>query len=157
MGLERVPVIILKAARLFDAENIRPANLLLARGDAGTLGERLAPRSLAGIYLNFSDPWPKKRHAKRRLVHRDFLAIYDRLLQPGATIEFKTDQQPLFDFLLEEIAAFRHARMHAMTRNLLGEAAEGLLRADNVQTEYEKKFVAAGNPIFKAVFSLSSK
>lgn len=98
--------------------------------------------SLAGIYLNFSDPWPKARHAKRRLTYRERLKEYVRALKPGGSIEFKTDNDPLFEFTLEEIAACGLAPAE-MSRDLHSTD----LPARLVMTEYEKKFRSAGKAI----------
>lgn len=101
---------------------------------------------LAGIYLNFSDPWPKARHAKRRLTYRERLKDYAWALRPGGFIEIKTDNEELFAFTLEEIEAvsgiFRTAEM---TRDL--HAPDCALAAKEITTEYEDKFAAKGKNI----------
>lgn len=94
------------------------------------------------LYLNFSDPWPKARHAKRRLTHRKFLAVYAKLLAKGGTLRFKTDNKDLFEFTLEEIEAVG-ARILTLTRDLHHSAV-----VNEVQTEYEEKFSARGNKIY---------
>lgn len=155
LGVEKIPVIILKSIRLAEATIPESTNLKIAMGDANALTSAFIPHSLSGLYLNFSDPWPKKRHAKRRLVHTSFLKLYAKMLLPGAQIEFKTDQAPLFDFLLEELNNFSTARVSAVARNLYALPENHPLRASNVQTEYERKFALMGHPIFKAIFTLS--
>lgn len=118
-------------------------NLRFMITDARELWENLPESSVDCIYLNFSDPWPKSGHAKRRLTHRGFLEIYKKLLKPGALLRFKTDNEGLFDFSLEEIEAFgmeivwQTRDLHASERN------EG-----NVMTEYEKNFSDKGQPIY---------
>ena len=102
---------------------------------------------LDGIYLSFSDPWPKDRHAKRRLTSRQFLARYEQVLAPGAEVVFKTDNQGLFDFSLEEAEAAGWAVTH-VTRDLHADA-EAV--KDNVMTEYEQKFAAEGVPICRLI------
>ena len=102
--------------------------------------EFFAEGELSGIYLNFSDPWPKKRHAKRRLTHRDYLAAYHKMLEPGGFIEMKTDNEGLFDFTLDEVKGTGMFEVSEMTRDLAGSD----LTAKNVTTEYEEKFMAAG-------------
>ena len=99
------------------------------------------------IYLNFSDPWPKDRHAKRRLTSRQFLERYDRILAKGGVIEFKTDNRELFEFSLEEI---QESKWHlvAHTFDLHHDPA---LNEGNVMTEYEEKFSSMGNPIHKLI------
>ena len=101
-----------------------------------------APGELSGIYLNFSDPWPKERHAKRRLTHFERLKAYGRAVRPGGFIQFKTDNDDLFDFTLEqiELAGFVPAEV---TRDLHGSE----YMAQNVMTEYEEKFSSAGKNI----------
>lgn len=84
------------------AADTRPDNLRFLIGNAQNLGEWLPAHCLERIYLNFSDPWPKKGYAKRRLTHRDFLALYRTLLVPGGEIRLKTDNTGLFDFTLAE-------------------------------------------------------
>ena len=99
------------------------------------------------IYLNFSDPWPKDRHARRRLPSRQFLARYDEILAPDGRIEFKTDNADLFDFALEELAPAGW-KTEAVTRDL---HHDGKMFAGNIMTEYEEKFSSMGNPIYKYV------
>ena len=110
-----------------------PENLYFICMDATELPEVFAPGEVARIYLNFSDPWPKDRHAKRRLPSRQFLARYDQILKKDGTIEFKTDNRGLFDFALEEIepAGWR-LLMHTFDLH-----ADAELMKDNIMTEYE--------------------
>lgn len=103
----------------------------------------LSRARLAG-YINFSDPWPKDRHAKRRLTSTTFLSRYDQILQRDGVVEFKTDNRPLFDFSLEQLQeAGWHADYVSYHLHENGPAA------DNIMTEYEQKFYALGNPICK--------
>ena len=120
-------------------------NLRFLIGNAKLLSENVLPHSLDGIYLNFSDPWPKAGHAKRRLTHRSFLAIYKNLLKEDGILRFKTDNVGLFDFSLEEFEAFG-AKILWQTRDL--HASEK--NADNVMTEYEKNFSEKGFSICSA-------
>jgi tRNA (guanine-N7-)-methyltransferase len=99
------------------------------------------------IYLNFSDPWPKDRHAKRRLPGRAFLACYSRILSPGGTVEFKTDNRDLFEYAVEE-ARTAGWIIKGCTRDL---HRDPVMRRGNVMTEYEEKFSAMGNPICKYI------
>jgi tRNA (guanine-N7-)-methyltransferase len=101
-----------------------------------------APGSLSGIYLNFSDPWPKARHAKRRLTHRDRLANYAQVVRPGGFLEFKTDNEDLYDFTLEEIATGGYPILE-QTRDLHSTEYE----SRRTMTEYEKKFSTMGKNI----------
>ncbi|MBQ9060158.1 MAG: tRNA (guanosine(46)-N7)-methyltransferase TrmB [Firmicutes bacterium] len=108
------------------------------------LEELFEPGSLSGIYLNFSDPWPKGRHAKRRLTYRGRLRDYAKALKPGGFIAVKTDNDPLFDFTLKEIAACGWTPVEE-TRDLHGEGCD--YEARLVTTEYERKFRDAGKTI----------
>ncbi|MCR5792972.1 MAG: tRNA (guanosine(46)-N7)-methyltransferase TrmB [Lachnospiraceae bacterium] len=101
---------------------------------------------VAQIYLNFSDPWPKDRHAKRRLMSRQYLERYDKILADEGRIIFKTDNDGLFDFALEEIEETKW-QLESMTRDLHNsEFAEG-----NIMTEYEEKFSGIGKNINRLV------
>src|SRR5690606_25529071 len=98
---------------------------------------------LERIYLNFSDPWPKKRHAKRRLTHVNFLEIYKEILKPQGEIHFKTDNQKFFEFSLNSFAdaGFR-------LRNITFDLHQSDV-TDNIMTEYEEKFAQQGMPIYR--------
>lgn len=143
-AFEKVPDVMVVAVEQAEARKAeREAdNLRFMIGDAQELTEWFAEGSLDVIYLNFSDPWHKKRHAKRRLTYRILLRVYHRLLKDGGTLRFKTDNRPLFDFTLEELEAvgmtpdFVTYDLHASPY------AEG-----NVMTEYETSFTAQGYPI----------
>ena len=117
-------------------------NLRFACAFVNGLEELFEPESLSGIYLNFSDPWPKARHAKRRLTHRDRLANYAKAVRPGGFLEFKTDNEDLYDFTLEEIAAGGYPILE-QTRDLHSSDYSSRL----TMTEYEKKFSAMGKNI----------
>ena len=124
----------------------RPSdNLRFIIGDARTLAENVKPHSIDCIYLNFSDPWPKSGHAKRRLTYRSFLEIYKSLLKDGGMLKLKTDNVGLFDFSLEEFGEFGMDVVW-QTRDLHSEPEN----ADNVMTEYEKNFSDKGTPICSA-------
>lgn len=124
-------------------------NLRFVSFDAAELREVFAPGEVDRIYLNFSDPWPKDRHAKRRLESRQFLARYDQILKKDGTIEFKTDNRALFDFALEEVEAAGWT-LNEKTFDL---HADARLNEGNVMTEYEERFSAQGNPICKYIIS----
>ena len=115
-------------------------NLRFISGDALCLSEYFSPGELTGIYLNFSDPWPAPRHARRRLTHRNYLYVYDTLLSEGGHICLKTDNNGLFEYSLEEFSAYGF-RIESVTRDLHSE------QTDNIMTEYEEKFAAMGNRI----------
>ncbi len=136
--------VALEKAKVLSGER-KNDNLRFWIGDAGILAETVLPHSIDCIYLNFSDPWPKAGHAKRRLTYRRFLEIYRQLLKENGILKFKTDNTGLFDFSLEEFAAcgldvFWQTRdLHSSENN-----------ADNVMTEYEKNFSDKGIAICSA-------
>ena len=147
IAMERVAdvcCIALEKAKGRAAERQRD-NLRFIIGDAKLLAENVAPHSVDCIYLNFSDPWPKAGHAKRRLTYHTFLEIYKNLLKEDGILKFKTDNVGLFDFSLEEFEAFG-ATVLWQTRDLHSEPQN----ADNVMTEYEKNFSDKGTPINSA-------
>jgi tRNA (guanine-N7-)-methyltransferase len=127
------------------AENRTGDNLRFMIGDAKTLTEYFEPHTFDRLYLNFSDPWPKAGHAKRRLTHRGFLEIYRGLLKEGGMLYFKTDNEGLFDFSLEEFAA-AGLTIEWQTRDLHNTEKA----ADNIMTEYETNFSSKGFPIYSA-------
>jgi len=146
IGIERYSSVLLRA--LQKREELELPNIYFLCVDAKDLAEIFAPGEVDRIYLNFSDPWPKDRHAKRRLTSPDFMKVYDRILKKDGTVEFKTDNQGLFDYSLESIPEAGWT-VDAFTRDLHHSAmAEG-----NVMTEYEEKFSALGNPICKLIAS----
>lgn len=147
IGIERYTSVILRAIQKLDAEH-PPKNLLFICMDAAELPEVFAPEEISRIYLNFSDPWPKDRHARRRLTSSEFLARYDRILAADGTIEFKTDNRTLFDFSLEEIAASAVWTVTAHTFDLHHTPE---MMSGNIMTEYEEKFSSIGNPICKLI------
>ena len=127
------------------AEQRASDNLRFIISDAKALADAVKPHSLDCIYLNFSDPWPKAGHAKRRLTHRGFLEIYKQLLKEDGVLKLKTDNEGLFDFSLEEFEAFG-MNIFWQTRDLHATPES----ADNVMTEYEKNFSDKGQPIYSA-------
>ena len=144
LGLEKYSSVLVRAME--KQEEAQLPNLMLVRADAEHLLDLFGPREADRIFLNFSDPWPKDRHAKRRLTSDRFLARYDVILAPEGQVEFKTDNTDLFDFSLET-AEECGWEVTACTRDLHhSDMAEG-----NIMTEYEAKFSAAGNPICKMI------
>ena len=144
LGVEIYSSVLLKAVQKQEEERLGNVRFLCV--DALKLAEILAPGAAAGIYLNFSDPWPKDRHAKRRLTSPRFLAVYDRILAPDGAIEFKTDNRGLFEYSLESIPAAGWEIIYSTFDLHRSGYAEG-----NVMTEYEEKFAAEGKPICKLV------
>ena len=123
------------------------SNLVFIRVDARLLPEIFEKDEVDGIYLNFSDPWPKARHAKRRLTSREFLARYEKVLKKDGAVEFKTDNRDLFEFSLEEVKD-SNWNLEVCTFDLHHD--EKLVEG-NVMTEYEEKFSSKGNPICKMI------
>lgn len=140
LAVEKVSDVLVIAAEKIKASGL--SNVRVCCIDAKELTEIFEPHSIDRIYLNFSDPWPKSRHEKRRLTYRTFLEIYKQILKPDGAIHFKTDNRGLFDFSLEEFKEFG-IRMEKLTFDLHNsEYMEG-----NVMTEYEKRFSSMGVPI----------
>jgi tRNA (guanine-N7-)-methyltransferase len=141
IGVERVAEVQYIAAMKNQQEPL--PNLRFLSLDATQLELFFQPGEVEQIYLNFSDPWPKKRHARRRLTYLTMLRIYQRVLKPLGAIHLKTDSEALFDFSLEQ---FYEAGLSIgrITRDLHHSGFEG-----NVMTEYEKRFVGLGQPIFR--------
>lgn len=145
VGIEKYSSVLLRAIQKME-EDVLP-NLLFIRMDAEEITDVFAPGEVDRIYLNFSDPWPKDRHAKRRLPSRQFLTRYDMILKKDGRIEFKTDNRDLFDFAVEEL---KEAGWKADVITYDLHADEALMQG-NIMTEYEEKFSAAGNPICKYI------
>lgn len=148
IGIERYTSVLLRAVQKMQENPLPNVHFLCI--DAATLPDIFAQGEVARIYLNFSDPWPKDRHARRRLTSREFLARYDAFLAEDGRIEFKTDNQDLFTFSLEEAEASEKWKIDASTRDLHHDA---ILNEGNVMTEYEEKFSSKGNPICKMMIS----
>ncbi len=143
-AMERVAdVMVVAVERARERQEERTTdNLRFMVGDAQTLPEWFEEGSLDAIYLNFSDPWHKKRHSKRRLTYRTMLEMYRRLLKEGGRLYFKTDNRPLFDFTLEEL------REVGMTPDYVTyDLHASPYNAGNVVTEYEANFTAKGYSI----------
>ncbi len=145
IGIEMYESVLLRAIQKAERRETPLPNLFFLRENAKNLTEVFADGEVDRIYLNFSDPWPKDRHAKRRLTSEGFLHIYDRILKRDGVIEFKTDNRALFEFSLEEarqvgwiVTEFTYD-LHRDTRMCDG----------NIMTEYEEKFSTLGNPICK--------
>jgi len=143
VGLEMQQGVLYFAARKAAERGLK--NLRLVVFDAARLTELFAPREVDRIYLNFSDPWPKARHAKRRLTSPLFLARYRTVLKADGELRFKTDNMGLFDYSLETMAA-QGWQLSDVTHDL-----HALGEADNIMTEYERKFSARGAKIGRLV------
>ncbi len=146
IAMERVSdVACLALEKAMQAKETRPDNLRFLIGDAKNLAEWFPPHSVDCLYLNFSDPWPKKGYAKRRLTHRGFLELYRGILKAGGILKFKTDNEGLFDFSLEE---FRDCGLEILwqTRDLHRSEE----KHNNIMTEYERNFSTRGQVIYSA-------
>ena len=148
VGIERYSSVLLRALEKYDTEEFCELNnVRFICMDAMELPEVFELGEVAKIYLNFSDPWPKKRHARRRLTSTQFFAQYDKVLATEGGVEFKTDNRPLFEFSLVQVeeAGWR----------LLGKTFDlhhdEQMNEGNVMTEYEEKFSSMGNPIHKLI------
>ena len=145
VGIEMYSSVLLRALQKMEAEPL--PNLKFICEDARLLPDIFEKGEVDHIYLNFSDPWPKDRHAKRRLPSRQFLARFDQILKPGGRLSFKTDNRDLYDFAVEELEPAGW-KAEVITYDL---HADEVLCAGNVMTEYEEKFSSKGNPICKYV------
>lgn len=142
VGIEAQQGVVFYAAQKVRARELTNVRLLVF--DINHILDIFAPGEVARFYINFCDPWPKARHAKRRLTHRNFLDKYRSLLQPNGALFFKTDNGPLFDFSLEQFTA-AGLQLHNITRDLHAPEAPG--HAGNIMTEYERRFSAKGTRI----------
>lgn len=144
IGIEKYSSVLLRA--LEKRQETELTNLYFIRFDAEYLNNIFGQEEVSRIYLNFSDPWPKDRHARRRLTSKEFFKRYDACLKKEGEVIFKTDNRELFDFSLEEVK-LADWELNEVTYDLHNsEYLQG-----NVMTEYEEKFVAKGNPIYRLV------
>lgn len=144
IGIERYSSVLLRG--LEKRALMEAGNLYFMCIDAAAMPGMFAPGEVSRIYLNFSDPWPKDRHAKRRLTSPDFMAVYDRILSLEGVVEFKTDNRELFEYSLEAIpSAGWVIRCHTFDLH------DSAMAKGNIMTEYEMKFAGQGKPICKLV------
>ena len=149
IGIEKFDSVMVRALeKVIEAGEL--PNLKLLKIDADELTEIFEENEVAGVYLNFSDPWPKPRHAKRRLTHENFLKLYQTIMKEDGAIRFKTDNRLLFEYSLASLSQYGM---------ILQDVALDLHKREdlewNVMTEYEQKFSAKGQPIYRleAVFA----
>lgn len=133
IGLEKYPSVLLNALKVIEEENIN--NLKIICADAVNINQ-IFYKEISKLYLNFSDPWPKKRHAKRRLTSPEFLNRYDTIFKRFKIIEQKTDNDDLFNYSLESYKKSHYIKLKS-SRNYF----------DNIRTEYENKFISKGKNI----------
>ena len=122
-------------------------NVWFVDGDAALLPDMFAPGEIDRLYINFCDPWPGLKHARRRLTHPQFLVLYRGILREGGQIHFKTDNDKLFEWSLEEIPQFGFA-LSEVTRDLHADGPVG------VMTDYERKFYGEGKSINRCVATM---
>ena len=146
VGIEKYSSVLVRA--LEKQQEMELPNIKFIRMEAENIAEVFAPDEVARIYLNFSDPWPKDRHAKRRLTSVQFLQRYENILQKDGHLIFKTDNRDLFDFSLEQVEEAEHWILLNHTFDL--HHREDMM-VGNVMTEYEEKFSSMGNPICKLI------
>lgn len=145
IGIERYSSVLLRALQKMEIEPL--PNIRFLCMDASIITEVFDEEEVAKIYLNFSDPWPKERHAKRRLTSRQFFERYDKILARNGVVEFKTDNDDLFAFSMEEVAEAGWT-LDAHTFDL---HHDPVLNEGNVMTEYGEKFSSLGHPIHKLI------
>ena len=142
IGIEHFDnVIVVALEKAIEAD--KPSNLRLFRANGVDLLEIFYKGEIDRVYLNFSDPWPKTRHEKRRLTSPSFLALYESVLRPAGEIHFKTDNRSLFEYSL--VSMSQYGMKHGyVSLDLHAESPE-----DNIMTEYEEKFSSKGQPIYR--------
>lgn len=145
IGIERYSSVLLRALQKMEIEPL--PNIRFLCMDASIITEVFDKEEVAKIYLNFSDPWPKERHAKRRLTSRQFFERYDKILAGNGVVEFKTDNDDLFAFSMEEVAEAGWT----LDEHTFDLHHDPVLNEGNVMTEYEEKFSSLGHPIHKLI------
>ena len=149
IGIERYSSVLLRAIERYDTQEFQDmTNVRFLCMDAHDLENIFAPGEVDRIYLNFSDPWPKARHAERRLTSIPFFRRYGNIICPGGRVEFKTDDQALFQFSVDQVEAAPGWILEGYTCDLHHDEA---MNQGNVMTEYEEKFSGRGNPIYKLI------
>lgn len=148
IGIERYSSVLLRAIEKYDTQEFHDLkNIRFVCMDARNIGDVFTEGEVKKIYLNFSDPWPKARHAKRRLTSVEFLKRYESVLAPDGVVEFKTDNTGLFNFSLEQVREAGWV-LRAFTYDLHRHVE---MNKGNIMTEYEEKFSSRGNPINKLI------
>lgn len=140
IGIEKYSSVLLRALEKRQKMDVK--NLFFLRMNAEEIEEVFEENEVKRIYLNFSDPWPKDRHAKRRLTSRQYFARYDKILAKEGSVIFKTDNRELFNFSLEEVK-----EAGWFLNNYTFDLHNSEFAAENVMTEYEERFTKEGKPI----------
>lgn len=141
IGIEMQDSVIVSALDQIIEEEL--SNVKLLNIDGGNLRDIFAKADVERVYLNFSDPWPKSRHEKRRLTYKTFLKLYEDLLIDGGEIHFKTDNQGLFEYSLKSFSEYG-LLLKYISLDLHNSDFE-----NNIMTEYEEKFSARGQRIYR--------
>lgn len=147
IGIERYESVLMKAIQRKERLEEDLDNLKFLPIDAKELEEVFEKESIAKIYLNFSDPWPKLRHEKRRLTYKSFLDIYHKILKKDGILEFKTDNKMLFEYSIESIK--EHAKFELLSYDF--DIYKDGVKNYNIMTEYEEKFSKKNNKICKLI------
>jgi len=150
IGIELFDSVIVCALEKIEAAN-KPSNLRLLKVNGEDLEKFFAKNDVDRVYLNFSDPWPKSRHAKRRLTHEGFLKLYETVLVDNGEIHFKTDNRGLFEYSLVSM------NQYGMALNYVSLDLHVNMPEDNVMTEYEEKFSKKGQPIYRLECQFKTK
>ena len=145
IAVEKVPDAMVVAMER--VRNAKLGNVFFVDGDAALLNDMFAPGEVDRIYINFCDPWPKSNQKKRRLTHGNFLKVYRKVLKDGGQIHFKTDNDKLYEWSIEEIPQFGFT-LSEVTRDLHANGPVG------VMTDYEAKFYAEGKNINRCVATM---
>ena len=145
IGIEKFSSVLIRAIEKM--KELELTNLKFIRMDAEKIEDIFNKEEIDIIYLNFSDPWPKDRHAKRRLTSKEFFKRYDNILKKDGVVEFKTDNNDLFDFSLEQIPEAGW-NIVEYTRDLHNNEK---MNEGNIMTEYEERFSKMGNNINKLI------
>ena len=141
IAMEIKEEVLLKAVEKAHEANLN--NILFVWGNVNNILDYFEEKEISRVYVNFCDPWPKKRWAKRRLTHSSFLEKYDTILKDNGELHFKTDNRDLFEFSLNEIAA-----SDWMLKNISLDLAKNT-EIENITTEYEDKFMSQGMQIYR--------
>ncbi|MCU7204854.1 MULTISPECIES: tRNA (guanosine(46)-N7)-methyltransferase TrmB [unclassified Turicibacter] len=151
IGIEKFDSVMVRALeKVLEAGEL--PNLKLLKIDAEDLTDIFAENEVEGVYLNFSDPWPKPRHAKRRLTHENFLTRYEQITVPNGYLRFKTDNRLLFEYSLVSVTGYG-MKLEDVALDLHQREALDW----NIMTEYEEKFSAKGQPIYRLEAQFQSK
>ena len=150
IGIEKYSSVLLRGIQKMESMDTPLNNLVFIRFDAEYITDIFDEGEIDKIYLNFSDPWPKDRHAKRRLPSKEYIARYRQILIPSHTVEFKTDNVDLFNFALEQ-APLADAEIVACTFDLHNDSS---MNEGNIMTEYEERFSSQGNKICKCIIKI---